>query len=91
MILQARPGREGLRKGTLFFYLIPATVVAFRVAVVIEVQFAQPSHTPGDGSALGIDTISALQQFWQPTGVTIRTIGRFCLFFHPSLRPLSKI
>ncbi len=47
MILLGGAGREGLRRRALFFYLIPATVVAFRVAVVSEVQFAQPSHTPG--------------------------------------------
>ncbi|GAA6159484.1 hypothetical protein NBRC116589_16580 [Ruegeria sp. HU-ET01832] len=37
-----------MRSSAPFFYLIPATVVAFRVAVVSEVQFAQPSHTPRD-------------------------------------------
>ena len=41
---------EGLRNSAPFFYLIPATVVAFRVAVVSEVQFAQPSHTLRDVS-----------------------------------------
>ncbi len=51
--------------GALFFYLFPATVVAFRVAVVFEVQFAQPSHTPGVVSAAGIHTVSALRQTWQ--------------------------
>ena len=39
-----------MRRYALFFYLIPATVVAFRVAVVFEVQFAQPSHTLRDVS-----------------------------------------
>ncbi|KIC41776.1 hypothetical protein RA28_20560 [Ruegeria sp. ANG-S4] len=54
-----------MRKSVLFFYLIPATIVAIRVAVVFEVQFAQPSHTPEVVSAAGTHTVSASQRIWQ--------------------------
>ena len=58
-------GFQRLRISALFFYLFPATVVAFRVAVVFEVQFAQPSHTPEIISAVGTHTVSASRQSWQ--------------------------
>ncbi|WP_050601988.1 hypothetical protein [Ruegeria sp. 6PALISEP08] len=79
-----------MRKGTLFFYLIPATVVAFRVAVVFEVHFAQPSHTPGHFHG-GTHTVSALQQGWQLTFSPIWEIGEKRIFFHLSRALLSKI